>query len=362
VLSADPKRRTAIVATLGPSSSSPTCVADLIRAGMDVVRLSMGNATPDRLAATARLVRRVAAEVGRPVRLLADLQARKNRLGSLPGGAELWQVGDVVTLCSAPRPVAARRTWMTHPWTPDSVGAGATVLVDDGAVALSVLDANPDELRCTVTQGGAVTAGRGVTIPGATVVDLGLTERDTSDLAIAVSLEVELVALSFACSASDYHEIRALAPDQVIIGKVEHPTALAVLPALAQAFDGLMVARGDLALEIPFEDVPFEQRRTLAECARHGKVSMVATQLLHSMRRNPTPTRAEVSDVATAVLDGAQALVVTGETGYGAHPVRVVEVLHKVIVRAEAAGLPADHERRGDAWRPRRTSVGDPNA
>lgn len=327
-------RRTRIVCTLGPVSETRDCIQALVAAGMDVVRLSMSNGTRERHLSTVALVREAAAEQGRRVTFMADLQARKNRLGRLPGGQAEWVPGDEVVLTAAPGPIAAGRTWITYPWDPDLVAEGTEVLVDDGAVSLRVKQVQPDELRCVVVEGGPVTDGRGVTIPGL-VMPPGLNERDAEDLRFALRLGVDMVALSFANSTDDYHRVRALAPDQLIIGKVESQAAVARLPELAAAFDGLMVARGDLGLEIPFEDVPLVQRAVIAECAGRGKLSIVATQVLLSMRTSLRPTRAEVADVATAVSDGAGGLMLTGETGYGRHPVHVVDVLRRIVERIE---------------------------
>jgi pyruvate kinase len=329
--------RASIVATLGPISETRSCVEGLVAAGMDVVRLSMTNGTRERHLAAVRLVRDVAAEQGRRVEFIADLQGRKNRLGKLRGGHAQWEPGDSVVLTARLGPLAADRTWTTYPWDPDRVPVGTPVFVDDGAVTLAVSDVRPDELRCLVVEGGTVTDGRGVTIPGLTLPS-GLTDRDVEDLRFALSLGVEMVALSFANSTDDYHDVRALAPAPLIVGKVESPTAVERLSALAEAFDGLMVARGDLGLEIPFEDVPLAQRAAVAECTSRGKLSMVATGVLHSMRTNLRPTRAEVADVVDAVLSGAGGLVLTGETGYGRHPVHVVDVLRRILERIERDG------------------------
>jgi pyruvate kinase len=328
-------RRTAVVATLGPSCESWSSVEGLILAGMDVVRLSMGNGTRQWHRQTVELVRTVAARLGRPVRFLADLQGRKNRLGHLPGGRSEWAEGDAVVLTTRRERPGSHRTWLELQRPPREICPGTTVFIDDGALVLTVTEVDPDRLHCVTVQGGVVTAGRGVTIPGPADCSRGLTERDADDLRFALSLGVDLVALSFVRTAADYDCVRAIARDQLIIGKIEHPDAMTSLSSIADAFDGLMVARGDLALEVAFEEVPFVQKAAVAECARLGKVSMVATQLLHSMRSSRRPTRAEVADVATAVLEGADALVLTGETGYGRDPVRVVEVLCRVIERAE---------------------------
>lgn len=335
VLTGDAPRRTAIVATLGPASDSRACLEGMVWAGMDAVRLSMSNGSREWHTAMAGLIREVAARVGRPVRLLADLQGRKNRLGALPGGRATWQAGEVVVLSAAPGQPASHRTWTTFPWRAAHVPPGATIAIDDGAITLAVTDVDDAEVRCVVTHGGTVTAGRGVTVPGATNVASGLTTRDADDLAFVRHLGVDLVAVSFACSAADYHDVRALAPDLPVIGKVEHAAAVAAVPELAAAFDGLMVARGDLGTEIPFQEVPVVQKRVLAHCRSRGKMSMVATQLVHSMRERVVPTRAEASDVVNAVIDGAGSLVLTGETGYGQHPVRVVEAVRTLIASAE---------------------------
>ncbi|GGO84874.1 pyruvate kinase [Wenjunlia tyrosinilytica] len=327
-------RRTAIVATIGSASEKRACIEGLILAGVDIVRLSMCNGTRERHVNTARIVREVSAEHGRKVRLLADLQGRKNRLGALPGGRAEWAVGDTVVLTTRPASSTSHSTWVSHPWPSDGVSPGNKVLIDDGAVLLVVVEAGPEELLCEVIDGGPVTDGRGVTMPNVARCSAGLVERDIDDLHFARRLGVDMVALSFA-SKEDHAELRALAKGLAIIGKEEHPDAVNEIPAMADAFDGLMVARGDLALEIPFEDVPIVQKRIVAECASRGRLSMVATQLLHSMRHNARPTRAEVSDIANAVLDGADALVLAGETGFGQHPVQVVDVMRRVIERAE---------------------------
>ncbi|MGW2226109.1 pyruvate kinase [Streptomyces formicae] len=335
-------RRTAIVATVGVSSERRSCVEGLVMAGADVIRLSMVNGTRERHRDTARYVREIAAESGRRVRLLADLQGRKNRVGALPGGRADWATGETVVLTARPDAATSHRTWVTHAWKPGTVPVGSGVLIDDGAVILAVEEADADVLRCSVVEGGPVTDGRGVTMRGGGHRP-GLTERDADDLRFAVSLGVDMVALSFA-RPDDHRALRDLAPDRMLIGKVEHPSAVDRLSDMAAVYDGLMVARGDLALELPFEEVPAVQKRTIAACARTGTHSMVATQLLHSMRESSRPTRAEVSDVANAVLDGADSLMLAGETGFGRHPVRAVDTLRRVIESAERYA----EERRAD--------------
>ncbi len=340
-LVAAPPRRTDIVVTLGPASDTRSCIGQLVAAGMDVVRLSMSNGTRERHRSTVRLVREAAAEQGRAVRFMADLQGRKNRLGRFPGGCAQWSSGDRVVLTARPGPLAPDRTWLGYTWKHGTIPPGTTVLIDDGALTLVVEEAGPEQLSCAVVEGGPVTDGRGVSFPGHTFFPAGLCERDADDLEFALHLGVDMVALSFAESGEDARRLRELAPDTELIGKVESRAGVANLSELADAFDGLMVARGDLAVELPFEDVPFAQHAILAECARRAKTSMVATQLLHSMRSSLRPTRAEVADVAGAVLDGTCGLVLTGETGYGSHPVDVVRVMRRIVERAEASRAPA---------------------
>jgi pyruvate kinase len=328
-------RRTAIVATVGATSGNPAGVEGLFRAGVDVFRLSMVSGNHERHANVVRWIRALSAEHGRDVLVMADLQGRKNRLGSLPGDRALWRNGEVVVLTAGRDHTDSHRTWTRYPWRTDVTRPGTRIFVDDGLVELEVTDADASALRCVVLDGGPVSTGRGLTIQGATTIAPGLAERDRDDLAVALRLGADVVALSFANTAADAAELRALAPGVMTVAKVEHPDALAALPEVIDAFDAVMVARGDLALEVPFQDVPFEQKRIVAACAERATLSIVATQLLFSMREHSRPTRAEVADIANAVLDGADALMLSGETGFGRYPVQAVEVLKRVIQRAE---------------------------
>ncbi|PTA46444.1 pyruvate kinase [Micromonospora sp. RP3T] len=327
-------RRTRIVATIGAASADPACLAALIRAGVDVVRLSMVNGSRERHLATVRTVRAEADRQGRTVSVLADLQGRKNRIGRLRDGAARWEPGEKVVLAAAPGDLDWHRTWLIHGWRAVPQ-AGSHVLIDDGAVVLRVEEADDSTMTCTVTQGGTVTDGRGVTLPGRQPIPVGLTPRDRDDAAFARHLGADMIALSFTAHPSDREALHRIAPEAALIAKIEHPDAVRALPPLIDAFDGLMVARGDLALEIPFEDVPVVQKQVTASCAARGRSSMVATQLLHSMRTAASPTRAEVADIFNAVLDGADYLVLAGETGFGRRPVDVVDVCRRVIERAE---------------------------
>ncbi|MER5431204.1 pyruvate kinase [Streptomyces sp. NPDC002588] len=331
-------RRTAIIATMGANSANRDWIRDMIAGGVDMFRFSMVSGSHELHATAVGLVRELAAEHGRAVRLMADLQGRKNRIAGLPGAKAVWADGDHVVLTHGEGDAGnlgdhAVRSRL--PWRADLVRPGTAVLLDDGLIELSVLRSSPGELRCVVVSGGAVWNGQGLTIQGATDIPNGLNDRDIDDLRFAASLGVDAIALSFANSAQDGNDLRALTPDAILIGKMEHPAGLAALGDLAHAFDGLMVARGDLGLEIPYEDVPFAQDEIVTACVKSDALSIVATQFLHSMRQNIRPTRAEVTDIANAVLRGTDALLLSGETGFGQHPLRAVEVMRRVIERAE---------------------------
>ncbi|MFE4832208.1 pyruvate kinase [Streptomyces sp. NPDC056672] len=336
--SAHVPRRTAIIATIGANSADRDRIGGMIAGGVDMFRFSMVSGSHERHAMAVGLVRELSAEHGRTVRLMADLQGRKNRLDGLPGGKAVWADGDRVVLTHGEvgaGDLGVHCVRSRLPWRDDLVRPGTAVLIDDGLIELSVVQSRAGVLQCVVVSGGPVSNGRGLTVQGATDVPNGLNDRDIEDLRFAASLGVDAIALSFAHSAQDGHDLRVLAPDAMLIGKVEHPTALAGLSDLTHAFDGLMVARGDLALEIPYAEVPFAQDEIVTACVKGDAVSIVATQFLHSMRRNIRPTRAEVTDIANAVLRGTDALLLSGETGFGQHPLRTVEVMRRVIERAE---------------------------
>lgn len=236
-------RRTRIVATIGAANADPACLAALIRAGVDVVRLSMVNGSRERHLATVRTVRAEADRQGRTVSVLADLQGRKNRIGRLRDGAARWEPGEKVVLAAAPGDLDSHRTWLIHGWRAVPQ-AGSHVLIDDGAVVLRVEEADDSTMTCTVTQGGPVTDGRGVTLPGRQPIPVGLTPRDRDDAAFARHLGADMIALSFTAHPSDREALHRIAPEAALIAKIEHPDAVRALPPLIDAFDGLMVARG----------------------------------------------------------------------------------------------------------------------
>jgi pyruvate kinase len=338
-------RRTKIVATIGPATGSSEAVVALAQAGMDAARLNFSHGSPEEHAERARHVRAAQETLGRPLALIADLQGPKLRVGSLPQPIRLARDEEVV-LTFAP---SARDGEI--PVLPAVLGevlqAGHDLLIDDGHVHLKVAEVEHGRARCTVLAGGVVSAAKGVNVPGVPIPIPSLTEKDRRDLEYALEIGVDFVALSFVRSASDVREMRALLsdadPEVHVIAKIEKAEAVAVLPEIAMEADALMVARGDLGVEIGPASVPLLQKRIILASLDRGKPVITATQMLESMEHRPEPTRAEASDVANAVLDGSSALMLSGETAIGEFPVEAVEYMDR-IARAVEPSLGYRHQ------------------
>jgi len=332
------RRRTKIVATLGPSSSDPDTVRALIEAGVDVVRLNFSHGDHAGHAAAYATVRAAAAELERPVAVLADLCGPKIRVGRLEGGAIQLVTGTEVTVTTRDVVGADGLIPSQYAGLPGDVVAGSRVLLADGLMELSVVAVAGDEVRCRVVHGGTLKDHKGINLPGTAVSAPALTEKDRVDARFALGLGVDFLALSFVRDAADLDELRALLPPGSparLIAKIEKPEAMERIEAIVGAADGLMVARGDLGVELDPEAVPIAQLRLLELARAHGKPAIVATQMLESMVADPQPTRAEVSDVATAVFSGADAIMLSAETASGRHPVRVVQMMDRIARRAE---------------------------
>ena len=335
--------RAKIVCTIGPASQQADVLRQLVRAGMDVARLNLSHGDRATHAQNIARIRAAAAEIGRPVAVLADLQGPKLRVGAMAEGGVLLGEGQTATFTTVdlvgtePRALPVQNDDL-----PAFVEPGDRVLVDDGLLEFEVLSTTPTEIRCRVVTGGVLLSNKGMNLPGASPEIPPITAKDRDDLAFALREGVDWIALSFVRAAKEVLALKRLIHDLAPVGgpvpvmaKIEKPEALGSIDAIIAAADAIMVARGDLGIEIPAEDVPPAQKRIIATCNREGVPVVVATQMLDSMIRYPRPTRAEASDVANAVLDGADAVMLSGETSIGAYPVRAVSTMVRIVEKAE---------------------------
>ena len=332
-------RRTKIVCTIGPATASRQALDRLVAAGMDVARLNFSHGTHGEHAALYALVREASDAVGRAVGVLADLQGPKIRLGNFHGGAAVLVPGSIFTITTDPIVGDGERASVSYESLARDVAPGDTILFDDGLVKLSAISTDGHEVTCRVLEGGPLSNHKGVNLPGTRIGSPALTTKDDDDLAFALGLGVDMVALSFVRAASDAMVVRrvmaAVGRHVPVIAKIEKPEAVTGLDAIVEAFDGVMVARGDLGIELSPERVPMVQKRVVQLARERGKPVIVATQLLDSMIHNSRPTRAEASDVANAVLDGADALMLAGETAVGAHGPEAVATMGRIAATTE---------------------------
>jgi pyruvate kinase len=329
-------RRTRIVATLGPASATPEMVQALARAGVDVFRLNFSHGTHDAHAQAFAYVREAEAVVDRPLGILADLQGPKLRLGAFAEGAVTVAPGQAFRLDMDPTPGDVTRVCMPHPEIFAAMTPGADLLVDDGKVRLRIRACGRDYCDAEVVAGVRLSDRKGVTLKGAVLALPALTDKDRKDLAFALRLGVDWVALSFVQRPEDVAELRRLVEGRAaVLAKIEKPSALEELESILDLCDGLMVARGDLGVEMEPEDVPVAQKAILRAARRRGAPVIVATQMLESMISSPQPTRAEVSDVANAVYEGADAVMLSAESASGAYPLEAVSMMNRIMERVE---------------------------
>ena len=336
-------RRAKIVATLGPATSDYASIHAIIEAGVDVARLNLSHGTHADHEIVYGHVRRASDETGRGVGILVDLQGPKIRLGTFASGPVQLQAGAEFTITTEPVAGDASVVSTTYAGLPGDVRAGDRILVDDGRITLEVVSVSGPRVTTRVIEGGPVSNNKGINLPGVAVSVPALSEKDIDDLRWGLRIGADLVALSFVRSADDLADVLRIMDEEGIhipvLAKVEKPQAVLNLADIVSAFDGVMVARGDLGVELPLEAVPLVQKRAIQLCRDAGKPVIVATQMLDSMVSSTRPTRAEASDVANAVLDGADALMLSGETSVGAHPALVIETMSRIIEHVEIEAL-----------------------
>jgi pyruvate kinase len=329
-------RRARIVATLGPASRAPDRVLALAEAGADVFRLNFSHGSHDDHAQALEAVRAAEAAIERPLAVLADLQGPKFRLGTFHSGRIAIGPGSRLRLDLDPTPGDSHRVYMPHPELFAALAPGAILLLDDGKVRLKILDCGPDFAEAEVVQGDGLASHKGVSLPGALIALSPLTPKDRDDLAFALRIGVDWVALSFVQRAADMAELRQLVQGRAaVLAKIEKPAALADLEPILDLCDGVMVARGDLGVELDPEEVPVAQKAIVRSARRRGLPVIVATQMLESMIGAPVPTRAEASDVANAVYEGADAMMLSAETAAGQFPLEAVTIMSRIIERVE---------------------------
>ncbi|MDG4771784.1 pyruvate kinase [Solwaraspora sp. WMMD792] len=336
-------RRAKIVCTLGPATASPERIRGLVEAGMDVARLNFSHGSHEDHQQVYQLVREAAQAAGRAVAVLADLQGPKIRLGRFADGPHEWRTGDSVVITSDDIIGSRERVSCTYRKLPQEVRPGDRLLIDDGKVAVEVSAVDGNDIRVLVVEGGPVSNNKGISLPNVAVSVPALSDKDTDDLRFALGLGADFIALSFVRSPEDIKLVHAIMDEEgvrrPVLAKVEKPEAVTHLEAIVDAFDGVMVARGDLGVELPLDEVPLVQKRAVQLCRENAKPVIVATQMLDSMIENSRPTRAEASDVANAVLDGTDAVMLSGETSVGKYPVLTVSTMAKIVTTTEHGSI-----------------------
>ncbi|HEU5044662.1 MAG TPA: pyruvate kinase, partial [Nocardioidaceae bacterium] len=336
-------RRAKIVCTLGPSTDTQDRVRALVDAGMDVARLNLSHGSHPDHERVYHMIRRASDESGHGVGIVADLQGPKIRLGTFASGPVTLEEGATFTITTRDVPGDQEVCSTTYDGLPGDVSKGDQVLIDDGRVRLEVIEVGETDVETRVVVPGKVSNHKGINLPGVAVSVPALSEKDREDLRWALHLTVDFIALSFVRSAADVEAVRAVMREEgvmlPVIAKIEKPQAIQNLDEVIDGFDAFMVARGDLGVECPLEDVPFLQKHVIDAARRNAKPVIVATQMLESMISAPRPTRAEASDVANAVLDGADAVMLSGETSVGDYPMQTVRTMARIIESTESHGL-----------------------
>ena len=334
-------RRTKIVCTLGPSSTDPDTIRRLVRAGMNVARMNFSHGTHEEHAERVETVRKAAQAEGRVVTILQDLQGPKIRVGEMKDGSVMLEEGDEVVITTEPMDEGTKeRFFVDYATLPQDADVGGRILIDDGLLELEVTEIHDHELVTEVKEGGPLRSRKGVNLPNIRTTTPSLTEKDLKDLEFGLQMDVDAIALSFVRERGDVdalqERIDQAGTNTSVIAKIEKPEAVRNIDDILDGVDGIMVARGDLGIEMPMEEVPGTQKDLIRNAMSEAKPVITATQMLESMVDNPRPTRAEASDVANAVLDGSDAVMLSAETAVGTDPVRVVRAMDQIIRQAES--------------------------
>lgn len=332
-------RKTKIVCTLGPATSSEAMISRLIQAGMNVARLNFSHGSHADHRRMITTIRRVAAKLRRPIAILQDLQGPKLRVGKLKNGFLELKKHQTIVITTDEILGDEHRISTTYQQLPDDVHPGDKILLDDGLLQLEVMAIVDRQVHCRVLEGGQLSDHKGLNLPGVNISQPSLTDKDRADLEFGLQHGVDLVAMSFVRHADDIRQVKAIISQQqkdiLVIAKLEKPDAILHLKAILQEADGVMIARGDLGVELPLPKVPSLQKQIIRLARRMGKPVITATQMLESMRFNARPTRAEVSDVANAIFDGTDAVMLSAETATGHYPIETVEMMAQIIAEAE---------------------------
>ena len=333
-------KKTKIVCTIGPASRDADTMREMLEAGMNVARLNFSHGTHEEHRKTIETFRRVRNEQDRPAAILLDTKGPEIRLGDFENGSEILEEGDEFTLTSEECPGTKERVSTTYKALPSQVSLGTSILIDDGRVRLRVAGTTEDEVRCIVVNGGKVSNRKGVNIPNQSLDLEYISEADRQDILFGIEMDVDYVAASFVRSGADVKVLRSLlnenGGDRIkIISKIENTEGIENFKEILALSDGIMIARGDMGVEVDFEKLPGIQKKFIKECCKAGKTVITATQMLESMTHSPAPTRAEITDVANAVFDGTSAVMLSGESAAGDYPVETVKAMAKIVSQAE---------------------------
>lgn len=336
----DMLKKTKIVCTIGPASRDADTMREMLEAGMNVARLNFSHGTHEEHRKTIETFRRVRDEQDRPAAILLDTKGPEIRLGDFENGSEILEEGDEFTLTSEECPGTKERVSTTYKALPSQVSLGTSILIDDGRVRLRVAGTTEDEVRCIVVNGGKVSNRKGVNIPNQSLDLEYISEADRQDILFGIEMDVDYVAASFVRSGADVKVLRSLlnenGGDRIkIISKIENTEGIENFKEILALSDGIMIARGDMGVEVDFEKLPGIQKKFIKECCKAGKTVITATQMLESMTHSPAPTRAEITDVANAVFDGTSAVMLSGESAAGDYPVETVKAMAKIVSQAE---------------------------